>query len=52
MGLSVIVLGNPFDGLRIFGPFATGEEAHEWADTNATGEDWWCVAVDAPEEYK
>lgn len=50
MGLSVIVLGNPFDGLSIVGPFATGDEANEWADLHASGEDWWCVALVAADE--
>jgi hypothetical protein len=49
MGLSVLAVGNPFDGIRIIGPFANGEEAHEWADRNLSGEDW-CVALDSPDD--
>lgn len=51
MGMHVIVRGNPFDGLTIHGPFATGEEAHEWADAYCRDVEWWAVALESPEGH-
>jgi hypothetical protein len=31
----IVSVGNPFDGIQIFGPFSDVEEANEWAEVNA-----------------
>ena len=46
MGLHVIVIGNPFDGLRIYGPYNTIEEAEIEAES-FSDTDWWIVPLDA-----
>jgi len=50
MGMHVVVIGSPFDGQRIVGPFATGEEAIEWAEQNIRNEDWWAVPLLSTEQ--
>lgn len=41
----VVVSGNPFDGLTIYGPFPYVEDAIEWADSDLRDEPWWIVKV-------
>lgn len=50
LALCVVVAGNPFDGMTIFGPFNNGDEAEYWADDNVRDTDWWLVALTSPEE--
>lgn len=42
----VIVIGNPIDGITIYGPFENMEEAHEWAENNS--DEWWCSYLYEP----
>lgn len=44
----VVVSGNPFDGLTIYGSFSCVEEAIEWADLDLRDEPWWIVKVQSP----
>ncbi len=44
--LYVVTIGNPFDGMRLVGPFDDGEAANEYADNHQ--DDWWVVKLDAP----
>ena len=37
----VVVNGSPLDGLLISGPFASTEDATDWADTEVYSKDWW-----------
>jgi hypothetical protein len=37
----VIVVGTPFDGFVMHGPFPSIEAADEYADINLKGEEWW-----------
>lgn len=46
MGLHVAVVGNPIDGIEIFGPFATGCEAVDWL--SACELDGWIVPLQKP----
>lgn len=41
----VVVMGNPFDGLEIRGPFENVDDANDWADQNLRDETWWVVEV-------
>lgn len=50
MGMHIVVVGNPFDGLSVFGPFATFEEARAWADANGRNDDWRVVLLHSPDE--
>lgn len=37
----LIAAGNPFDGLRLYGPFADDDERHEFTETQLRDEYWW-----------
>ncbi len=43
----VIITGNPIDGITIYGPFFSPEEAIEWAEENR-GEIWWMTQLEHP----
>ena len=43
---TIIVSGNPMDGLQFHGPFPSMEAAHEWAEVNC-GE-WHSAPIDGP----
>lgn len=45
-----VAQGNPFDGVTLYGPFETSEEASEWAESNDGNFDWWIVNLNAPED--
>jgi len=45
MGMHVVLVGNPVDGLTIYGPFTTAEDANEWADSNINADDWWVAPL-------
>lgn len=47
MGLSVVLVGNPVNGLEVFGPFATPDEAVDWASSNSDDQDWWVAPLQA-----
>lgn len=40
MGMHVVLIGNPIDGMEIFGPFKTGIDAANWAERYACGDSW------------
>jgi len=42
---TIVVSGNPVDGLCFHGPFDTSDEATEWAE-GYIGEDWWIAALE------
>jgi hypothetical protein len=46
----VVISGNPFDGLKIHGPFSDGNEANDWASGSSElkNETWWVVSVTEP----
>lgn len=46
MNQFVIVIGNPIDGISLYGPFDDIEEAHEWAENNS--DEWWCAMLYEP----
>lgn len=47
-GLHIIIIGNPVSGLEFIGPFATGDEAVEWANRDAhIDADWWVAPLEA-----
>jgi hypothetical protein len=43
----VVVSGNPFDGMTIYGTFDTHEDAQQWAGPQL--DEWWVLEVKAPE---
>ena len=51
MGMHVVLLGNIVDGIRIFGPFRTGSEAWDWADTTIEDDEWVIAPLRARMEY-
>ena len=46
----VLTFENPFDGITLYGPFDTLEEAIAYAEFNALDyEDWWVTKLHPPE---
>ncbi len=47
---SVVAVGNPFDGIVLYGPFKTADEANGWADcnpvTDLSNETWWVMRLE------
>lgn len=39
----VVVIGNPFDGMSIHGPFDTVDDAVAYGEES--GEDWWAMVL-------
>ncbi len=48
--MNIIVTGNPLDGFRFIGPFATPNEAVEWATDHCTQE-WWVTNVESSKGF-
>jgi hypothetical protein len=46
--MTVVAVGNPFDGITLFGPFQDETEALEWAE--GTSGDWHIVHLEEVEE--
>jgi hypothetical protein len=44
----VIILGNPVDGIVIFGPFDGPLEAVNWAEMQMRGNTWWVTELKEP----
>lgn len=44
----VVVIGNPFDGLSIHGPFDSHDDARQWAEDEGDSESWWVKEVEKP----
>lgn len=40
----IVSIGNPFDGLKMYGPFFDKKEAETWAG-HETDEDWYVIEV-------
>ena len=51
MGMHIVVVGNPVDGLEFIGPFNNGEEAIEWANHDPyIGNEWLVAPLQSQEE--
>ena len=50
----VVATGSPFDGLTVYGPFASNDEAAEWAKCNLVTDlsdvPWWVVPLERTTE--
>lgn len=46
----VVATSNPFDGMKLYGPFEDEESAHSWASGNA--QEWHSVEVTSPDELE
>lgn len=44
----VVIGGNPFDGMSVFGPFGDAEEGNEWAQDELKRDTWWTMKVEEP----
>lgn len=44
----VVAIGTAFDGIKLFGPFESAEDATDWASTEIKKEPWWVVPVEEP----
>ena len=48
----IVLAGNPLDGLQVYGPFVTAEEADRWAERefrHGPGE-YWITKLERPED--
>ena len=45
---TVVITGDPIEGLTIYGPFTDVFEAIEWGE-NYLGIDWWTYVLEPPE---
>lgn len=48
----VIVVGNPFDGLTIYGPYEDEDEAIQYAELWIRGYTWHVVTIEDPNKFK
>ena len=46
MGMHVVIIGNPVDGLKIYGPFKTADAAVAWAED--VTDTWWIAPLEEP----
>jgi hypothetical protein len=37
---AVVAVGNPFDGMRLYGPFSDANDANDWASETWKHEEW------------
>lgn len=44
----VVAIGNPFDGIVMYGPFDTTDDANEWADHEVSNDTWWVMSLMDP----
>ncbi len=48
----VVVVGSPFDGITIYGPFPAVHNANDWVGCNSVTDlddmDWWVVGLESP----
>ena len=49
MGMTIVLVGNPVDGMFAYGPFTTRDDAIEWA-VREMHEDWWIMPLNVPTE--
>ena len=52
MGMHIVVVGNPIDGVKVYGPFKTAAHADDWATCHVdvgTLADWWIAPLHSPE---
>ncbi len=45
---TVVVVGDPINGITIYGPFKDAEDAISWAQSEVTKEPWWTAALETP----
>jgi hypothetical protein len=41
----VLIVGNPIDGMSIYGPYDSTEDAESMAETISTDETWWITEL-------
>lgn len=46
-----VAIGNPFDGMTLYGPFDDFTDAEVWAEENDNHcDEWWVVSVHSSDE--
>jgi hypothetical protein len=46
----VLAVGNPFDGMKLFGPFESVNKATEWGEAVYPNETWFIVTLEPANE--
>lgn len=44
----IVIIGDPVDGFRYYGPFPNWDEASDWTETDCRDCDWWIAPLIAP----
>jgi hypothetical protein len=44
----ILIVGNPFDGLRTIGTFDDAEEAGDYGNLLHRGDTWWVMRLEDP----
>ncbi len=53
MGMTIIIIGNPVDGLQFIGPFKTSDDAIAWVNCDAhIDADWWVASLEAKDMHE
>ena len=47
--MKALVVGNPFDGMKVFGPFSEAEDANKYGEDHYLHDERRVVALNAPE---
>lgn len=50
MGMHVVIVGNPRDGVEIYGPFKTGADAVDYG--HSIEDEWWIAPLQAPKCFE
>ena len=48
MGSFIVIVGDPVDGFRYYGPFDDHDSAVKWAEAELDGERWWVADMEPP----
>lgn len=47
---AAVITGDPVSGLFFYGPFASLNDAGDWAGIHHEGQDWWTTVLNPPQE--
>jgi hypothetical protein len=45
----VVCVGNPFNGIDLYGPFEHWDDANEWAEREHRNSEWWTYCLRQPD---
>ena len=48
----VVAFGNPFDGVTLYGPFPTWDDAADFGEAESDQSDWFVVSLESPKSMR